>query len=466
MLLGEEIVTMPLNSNREGSKLWESCLQYISLRVKKHSFNTWFKRTEAYRENGALKIIVANQFVADWLSGHYGNLISEAISEVNGDPLEFEFRSEQNGDGPPQTEIEFRAVPESRPKPRIDQWGQSMAENLNGRYSFDNMVVGDFNQFAHAAAMAVAEAPGTTNYNPLFIYGGTGLGKTHLAQAIGRFVTSNHDGKRVMYASSEKFTSDFIRSLSDGTISSFASKYRSVDVLLIDDIQFFSGKESTQEQFFHTFNDLYHAGKQIVLTSDRHPKDTKGLEERLLSRFASGLIADLQIPDLETRVAILRHKTELEKAEIPEDVLYFIADHVNSNIRELEGCLTRLMAFASLEKAEIDLEFAHRVLGREIIKKRKDLTIPMIQKETSGVFHVDQELLVSRKKTSQIVLARQVAMFLSRKHTDFSLKSIGEAFGGRDHSTVIHACDIVEKRINEDITIRDKIETISSRLLN
>lgn len=459
-------MTMPSSNNRESSKLWDSCLQYISLRVKQHSFNTWFKHTEAYRENGSLKIQVANQFVADWLNGHYGSLISEAISEVNGNSLDFEFQSEQDDSGDPQTEIEFRAVPDSLPEPVIEQEGDSIAENLNRRYSFDNMVVGDFNQFAHAAAKAVAESPGTTNYNPLFIYGGTGLGKTHLAQAIGRYVTSNLKCKRVMYASSEKFTSDFIRSLSDGTISSFASKYRSVDVLLIDDIQFFSGKESTQEQFFHTFNDLYHAGKQIVLTSDRHPKDTKGLEERLLSRFASGLIADLQIPDLETRVAILRHKTEREKAEIPEDVLYFIADHVNSNIRELEGCLTRLMAFASLEKAEIDLEFAHRVLGREIIKKRKELTISMIQKETSGVFHIDQELLISRKKTSQIVLARQVAMYLSRKHTDFSLKSIGEAFGGRDHSTVIHACDLIEKRLGEDISIRDKVETISSKLLN
>ncbi len=457
---------MPSSKNRQGSDLWENCLQYISLRVKQHSFNTWFKHTDACHENSSLKIFVANQFVADWLKGHYGNLISEAISEVHGQSLDFEFSSEQNGNGDPQTEFEFQAVPCAIPEPVMGQKGESIAENLNGRYSFDNMVVGDFNQFAHAAAKAVAEAPGATSYNPLFIYGGTGLGKTHLAQAIGSYVTKNLKGKRVIYASSEKFTSDFIRSLSDGTISSFASKYRSVDVLLIDDIQFFSGKESTQEQFFHTFNDLYHAGKQIVLTSDRHPKDTKGLEERLLSRFASGLVADLQIPDLETRVAILRHKTETEKTEVPEDVLYFIADHINSNIRELEGCLTRLMAFASLEKTEIDLEFAHRVLGREIIKKRKELTIPTIQKETSAVFHIDQELLVSRKKTSQIALARQVAMYLCRKHTDFSLKSIGEAFGGRDHSTVIHAIDLIEKKLGEDITIRDKVETISSRLMN
>lgn len=448
------------------SQFWENCLQYISRRVKKHSFNTWFKHTRGCRENGTLNILVPNQFVADWLGGHYGTLIGEAITEVNGNRLEYIFKTNGNGNGQPQTEIEFHAPIQSEsmtPESAVPT-GMELV-NLNERYSFDNMVVGDFNQFAHAAALAVAEAPGKTNYNPLFIYGGTGLGKTHLAHAIGHFVTKSNSGKRVIYASSEKFTSDFIGSLSNGTISSFASKYRSVDVLLIDDIQFFSGKESTQEQFFHTFNDLYHSGKQIVLTSDRHPKETRGLEERLLSRFASGLIADLQIPDLETRVAILRHKVKEEEVSVPEDVLYFIADHVTNNIRELEGSLTRLIAYASMQQVDIDLEFAHKVLGRDIVKTRKDLTIPLIQKETSAVFHIDQELMLSRKKTSQIALARQVAMFLSRKHTDFSLKSIGEAFGGRDHSTVIHACDIIAKRASQDIQLKDRVDLISKKLL-
>ncbi len=460
-------MTLPLKNIQQSNPLWENCLQYISRRVKKHSFNTWFKHTTASRTNGSLEITVPNQFVADWLNGHYGTLINEAIGEIHGSPLDFVLLADHNGNGNGngQTEIEFYSIPETAMGIPPEPSASNGSNHFNERYSFDNLVVGSFNQFAHAAAKAVAEAPGQTNYNPLFIYGGTGLGKTHLAQAIGHYVQKNNPGKRVKYASSEKFTSDFISSLSNGTIATFASKYRSVDVLLIDDIQFFSGKESTQEQFFHTFNDLFHAGKQIVLTSDRHPKDTRGLEERLLSRFSSGLVADLQIPDMETRVAILRHRVIEEKAEVPEDVLYLIADHVTSNIRELEGCLTRLMAFASIEKVKIDLEMARRVLGREMVNKRKDLTIAMIQNEASSVFHVNVDMLVSRKKTSQIALARQVAMFLCRKHTDFSLKSIGEAFGGRDHSTVIHSCDTIEQRVKEDIGLKERVEVISERLL-
>jgi len=441
-------------------QLWDSCLKYISLRVKKQSYNTWFRPTYGKQpEQDRLNIIVPNQFVADWLDRHYSDLICEAISETNGRALDYKIETGLTPASIPQTEIDFRPRPAAPIASRSDG-------SLGDRYRFDNFVVGSFNQFAHAAAMAVAESPGETSYNPLFIYGGSGLGKTHLLQAIGHNILNNLQGKKILYASSEKFTSDFIAALSNGTAASFTAKYRNVDVLLIDDIQFFSRKESTQEQFFHTFNDLYHAGKQIVLTSDRHPKDTRGLEERLLSRFSSGLVADLQAPDLETRVAILRMRTDREKITVPDDVLYFIADNVTSNIRELEGHLNRLLAYASLEKVGIDLEFAQRVLGKDIFRPRKEITVAAIQKKTADFFKIEQVMMISKKKTSQVAQARQVAMFLTRKHTRLSLKSIGEAFGGRDHSTVIHACDLISKKIEEDLDLRLKVESLSSALLS
>jgi len=409
--------------------------------------------------DGRLKIVVPNQFVADWLSDRYSELINEAIKEVNGSPLDYSFDIMANEEIIPQTEIEFNR------KPAIRTRDGNNDNHFNERFRFDSFVVGNFNQFAHAAALAVAEAPSKTNYNPLLIYGGTGLGKTHLVQAIGHYIYENFPRKRVMYATSEKFTSDFINSISNGTIANFTSQYRNADILLIDDVQFFSAKESTQEQFFHTFNDLYQSGKQIVLTSDRHPKDIKGLEERLLSRFSSGLVADLQPPDLETRIAILRRRTERESISLPEDVLFFIADNVHTNIRELEGYLTRLLAYASLEKATIDMSFTSRVLGKEILRPRRELTVADIQRKTAEFFKIDLGMMTAKKKTAEIALARQVAMYLTRKHTSSSLKGIGDAFGGRDHSTVIHACDLFEKKIENDFEFREKINNIASILM-
>lgn len=441
-------------------RLWEGCLNYVSVRTKKSSYNTWFKHSKGLLEDdGRLKIVVPNQFVADWLSDRYSELINEAIKEVNGTPLDYSFDIMGNEEIIPQTEIEFHR------KPAIRVRDGNNDNHFNERFRFDSFVVGNFNQFAHAAALAVAEAPGKTNYNPLLIYGGTGLGKTHLVQAIGHYIYENFPRKRVMYATSEKFTSDFINSISNGTIANFTSQYRNADILLIDDVQFFSAKESTQEQFFHTFNDLHQSGKQIVLTSDRHPKDIKGLEERLLSRFSSGLVADLQPPDLETRIAILRRRTECESICLPEDVIFFIADNVHTNIRELEGYLTRLLAYASLEKAIVDMSFASRVLGKEILRPRRELTVADIQKKTAEFFKIDLCMMTAKKKTAEIALARQVAMYLTRKHTPSSLKGIGDAFGGRDHSTVIHACDLIEKKIENDFEFREKINNIASILM-
>lgn len=446
----------PANSK----KMWQGCLDYMARRVKRHSFSTWFKHTDAgYDENGDIKISVPNQFVADWLTDRYSDLIGEAIAELSGNNLKYYFAIVRPDIKENQTEMHFQAgsgtpVPQARPK-----------SIFNGRYRFDNFIVGKYNQFAHAAAAAVAEAPGKTKYNPLLIYGGTGLGKTHLAQAIGHFVHEEFPQKKAIYATSEKFTSDFINSISNKRISDFTSLYRSADVLLIDDIQFFSGKESTQEQFFHTFNDLFHSGKQIVMTSDRHPQDIKGLEERLLSRFSSGLVADLQPPDLETKIAILTMLTEREQVTLAEDVLYYIAGHVTSNIRELEGSLTRLLAYASLEREEITEDFAIRVLGQSLCKPKKEPGIKQIQKKTAEFFQVDSSSMTARKKTARIALARQVAMYLVRQHTSFSLKSIGQAFGGRDHSTVIHACEIIEGKIKNNSELKEKVDGLSTALV-
>ncbi len=451
-------------SNFDSCKLWTNCLDYVALRVNNHSFNTWFKHTRGSQlDDGSLKIIVPNRFVADWLSDRYADLIDEALIEINGTVLPYIFEIKSGNGNGGQTEIEFDSRPAAvRPvAPAVIHPSYA----LNGKYRFDNFVVGSSNQFAHAAALAVSEAPGKTNYNPLFIYGGTGLGKTHLLEAIGNAVKEKYPGKRIIYASSEKFTSDFINSLSNGTTLKFTSLYRTADLLLIDDTQFFSGKESTQEQFFHTFNDLYHSGRQIVLTSDRHPKDTKGLEERLLSRFASGLVADLQPPDLETRMAILRRRVEQDKASLPEDVLYFIANNVTTNIRELEGCLTRLIAYGSINKAEINLGFAQQVLGKDVFQVKKEITIRQVQKKTAEVFNIEPDAMTAKKKTAPIALARQVAMYLTRKHTSLSLKAIGEGFGGRDHSTVIHACELVARKIEEDSNFRRKVADLTHSLL-
>jgi chromosomal replication initiator protein len=337
---------------------------------------------------------------------------------------------------------------------------------LNHRYTFDNLVVGNFNQFSYAAAMAVAEAPGQTKYNPLYIYGGVGLGKTHLLQAIGHYIINDDPGKRVIYATSEKFTSDFINSISSNTTTNFINIYRNVDALLIDDTQFFAGKESTQEQFFHTFNTLYNVGKQIVLTSDRAPKDIKGMEERLLSRFSWGLVTDIQPPDLETRMAILQRKIESENIVIGEDVISFIANSVTSNIRELEGSLISLLASSSIRNEEINIEMARRVLSNTFRTRNRSISIDQIKKTVSDDFEVSIDLLSAKKKTQNIAQARQAAMYLSRTLTKKSLKAIGDEFGGRDHSTVIHACNLIEKRCLTDTDFRRRIDQITRNLTN
>ena len=434
----------------------------MARRIKEQSFNTWLKPTRGeLTQDETFKVSVANQFVADWIESHFRELVNEAFIEVLG--KEHDIVYVITGHSPVDDQAELNL--ESRLPTTKASSGRSVNHNLDHRYSFDSLVVGDFNQFVCAASMAVAEAPGMTKYNPLYIYGGTGLGKTHIAQAIGNKILEFFPDKRVMYATSEKFTSDFISAISDRSISNFTRLYRDVDALIIDDIQFFTGKEGTQEQFFHTFNTLYHTGKQIVLSSDRAPREIRGLEDRLLSRFSWGLVTDLQSPDLENRTAILYKKLETEGTVVPDDVVRYIASMVSTNIRELEGALIRVLAYASLTTVPVNLEMTKRVLSDSIVSQKRDLSISSIQEKTAAHFKYDVSMMTAKKKTAGIALARQVAMYLSRSLTDSSLKSIGSAFGGRDHSTVIHACDLISKRMSNDATFRDKIDKISATLL-
>ncbi len=445
-------------------QVWEKCLTEIEKKISPQSFCTWLKPTRAMEwDQGALLVAVPNNFVADWLSRHYDEMIHESLAELNSPAKTVAYRVRNNL---PDSII---TVPVNKaetllpvtPEPPS---GKLSPPPMNPRYTFDTFVVGESNEFSHAAALAVAESPGETRFNPLFIYGGVGLGKTHLAQAIGNLIATTRKNTRVLYATSEKFTNDFINSLSTNTTSEFTNLYRSVDVLLVDDIQFFSGKESTQVQFFHTFNTLHQNGKQIVLTSDRPPRDIRGLEERLLSRFQWGLVTDIQPPEFETRMAILKKKLEPEGVGIPDDVLAYIASNVRSNIRELEGSLIRLLAYASLCRQEIDLALAQDILKDTLAVKRRPITIEAIAGKVSHFFEVSEELLCSKKKTQEVVQARQVAMYLARTLTQMSLKAIGAYFNGRDHSTVIHSVNLIRGGIQEDPHLKHRVDSVVNSL--
>jgi chromosomal replication initiator protein len=334
---------------------------------------------------------------------------------------------------------------------------------LTPRFTFETFVVGNSNQFAHAASLSVAETP-AVRYNPLFIYGGVGLGKTHLMQGIGNELLASGKLERVCYMSAEQFMNQMIEALQFGKTLEFRNKYRRMDLLLIDDVQFLQGKDATQEEFFHTFNALYDAHKQIVVTSDRPPKEIPTLEERLVSRFEWGLVVDIQPPDLETRIAILQHKASRNSLQLPQDVVLFIAKNVKSNVRELEGSLIRLIAHSSLNGSDITIELAEEVLKNILSHETVRITVERIQQEVAQEYGVSVEGLKSKKRTKTLTVPRQVAMYLCRQHTDLPLVEIGQAFGGRDHTTVIHACDKVENEIKEDRTIRLRVEQLRERI--
>jgi chromosomal replication initiator protein len=336
--------------------------------------------------------------------------------------------------------------------------------SLNPRYAFENYIKGESNQFARAAALAVANNPGGTSFNPLFIYGGVGLGKTHLVHAIGNSLIQSGKTNRVLYVSSEKFTVDFVDAIQKDNISEFSTLYRNVDVLIVDDIQFFAGKEKTQDIFFHTFNTLYHSGKQIILSSDRPPKELKGLHERLISRFQWGLAAEIQSPDLETRMAILRKKSSDSGADLDHDVVQFIASNVTTNIRELEGCLISLLARASLDVRRIDLALAKEVVRSIVGELRSHLTVEEIQRTVCDHLRIPADLIRAKTRKQEVVNARQIAMYLTKELTNSSLKTIGLHFGGRDHSTVIHAYQTIEDSMKNDVKQRNLVHLLRSKL--
>ncbi len=442
--------------------LWNRTLQELEKKVSKPSFETWLKSTKAHSlKKHHLTVIAPNDFARDWLESHYSNLISETLYQVTGEELEVRFIIPQV-----EAEEEFDYPPAKKAKAMQDEPNNIPQSMLNPKYTFDTFVIGSGNRFAHAASLAVAEAPAKA-YNPLFIYGGVGLGKTHLMHAIGHYVIEHNPNAKVVYLSSEKFTNEFINSIRDNKAVDFRNKYRNVDVLLIDDIQFLAGKEQTQEEFFHTFNALHEESKQIVISSDRPPKEIPTLEDRLRSRFEWGLITDITPPDLETRIAILRKKAKAEGLDIPNEVMLYIANQIDSNIRELEGALIRVVAYSSLINKDINADLAAEALKHIIPNaKPKIITIQEIQKAVGQLFQVKLEDFKAKKRTKSVAFPRQIAMYLSRELTDSSLPKIGEEFGGRDHTTVIHAHEKISKLVKVDTQLQKQLDEVRNILKN
>ena len=465
--------------------VWQLCLQKIQSQVTSLSFKTWFQPIIPLKLVGKeLTVQVPSQFFYDWVDQHYNALIRETITTVLGqdaklyysiaaeeaehgaamalDPMMAEQLHASSHEAQPVTP---QPQPFFPPRAAFRQAEQPIAQsNLNPRYTFENFIKGDSNQLARAAALAVANNPGGTSFNPLVIYGGTGLGKTHLMHALGNHAISLAKAKRVVYVSSEKFTIEFVEAIQSDRVNEFSYFYRSVDLLIVDDIQFFSGKEKTQDNFFHTFNTLYQVGKQIVLSSDVPPKELRGLDERLISRFQSGLTADIQPPDLETRIAILRKKSEDNSFELPQDVVDFIASNVTSNIRELEGCLISLIARSSLDNREITVDLAKEVLRMVVNESKSPINIDQIQRIVCEFYDIPEDLLRAKTRKQEVVSARQVAMYLAKELTNSSLKTIGLHFGGRDHSTVIHSCQTIQDRLNSDSLFRQNIDQLRRRI--
>ena len=432
------------------TNIWDEILSRVQAKVNRHSFYTWFKPTAFVADDGrAVTVKVPNALFKDWITKHYSGVIAEALEEVQRSDALVNFVASGTAEAeppapPPAALVEDPVLIESLPPV-----APTSAAGLNPRYTFDTFIVGSSNQFAHAACRAVAEAP-SRSYNPLFIYGGVGLGKTHLMHAIGHYVLQHDRSLVLTYISSERFMNEMINAVRYDRLIDFRERYRSVDVLLVDDVQFLSGKEGTQNEFFHTFNALYDSQKQIVLSSDCPPHEIEQLEERLRSRFEWGLIADIQPPDLETKVAILKKKAEAEAVPLPDSVAIYIAGRIKSNIRELEGSLIRLIAYASLTGREISTELAQDVLRNVKDHEEKAITIDHIQKFISDYYQLKLADLKSRNNSKSIAMPRQIAMYLCKALTHASLPEIGRSFGGKHHSTVIHSIRKVEQLRKND----------------
>ena len=449
------------------SKLWQDTLGQLEARLNPQHFATWIKPLRLVRIDRDLVVLeVTNRFVLDWVRDNYAKLIQQVLAELSAVSYRLQIDVAGQDKDPGKTQQRLRSVSKDAPLRQSEVIPQNEGQadiNLNRKYTFEEFVAGSSNQFAFAAAMAVANNPATT-YNPLFIYGGVGLGKTHLVNAIGNAILKKSSSTRVCYYTSEKFTNELINSIRYNRMDEFHKKFRSMDILLIDDIQFIAGKERTQEEFFHTFNTLYESHKQIVVTSDKFPKEIPGLEERLRSRFEWGLIADIQPPDVETKQAILKMKAEQNKIYLPEEVALFLANASCSNVRELEGYLVRLGAYASLTSTPINLETARKVLKDILVERSRELSIEDIIKKVSSHFNIKVTDLKSPKRLKAVVLPRQVAMYLARQLTSSSYPEIGERFGGKDHSTIIHAIRKVERMMEENYQLRQTVETLRQTL--
>ncbi|HVO74695.1 MAG TPA: chromosomal replication initiator protein DnaA [Ignavibacteriaceae bacterium] len=441
---------------------WKECLKTIKENVTQMTFNTWFLPIKPFElNNSVLKIQLPSQFFWEWIDEHYNTLINRTIRQVLGENAKLAYIiSEENEPEEPEALNNEEKIKE----PELSQPKKDFETFLNPRYTFNNFIKGEGNQLARAAAFAISESPGETTFNPLFIYGGVGLGKTHLIQAVGNKIVASWPAKRVIYLSSDNFTVEFVESIQSNRVNEFSSFYRSMDVLIIDDIQFLIGKEKTQDHFFHIFNTLHQASKQVILSSDRPPKDLNGLDDRLISRFQWGLTADIQPPDLETRIAILKRKADDYGMAISIEIIEYIASNITSNIRELEGCLIKLLANASLNSKDINLDLTKKIV-REIATDRKvNVTIENITKIVCAYLNVDENKLRDKTRKKEIVLARQLAMYLSKELTKSSLKTIGLHFGGRDHSTVIHACTSIEDDISKDPSLNELVLQLKNQI--
>ena len=445
--------------------LWENVLAEIKPGLTRLVFDTWIKTLIPLKITDNEFIIGApKSFVKEWVQEHYHAKISDAVAKASGKKLTVIIKNLD------LNEEENTPLKTSLPKPKETKQNiipafstEQLDSSLNKKYTFENFVIGNSNRFSHAASLAVTEAPGKV-YNPLFIYGGVGLGKTHLMHAIGHKIKENNPDSKVLYISSENFTNELINTLRAGNMEKFRQKYRTIDCILIDDIQFLAKKERTQEEFFHTFNTLYDANKQIVISSDRPPKEIPTLEERLRSRFEWGLTTDVQPPDVETRIAILKNRAAHDNTEIPNDVIVFIASKIENNIRELEGALLRVIAYSSLNKSPVTMDTAVQALKNIInVSFKKPITIEKIQDIVANYYKIKKEDLLAKKRTKNIVYPRQISMYLCRELTDYSLPKIGELFN-RDHTTVIHSIEKISNEIKKDENLKNEIEFLTQKL--
>ncbi len=459
---------MSFNKNQL-EEIWKKSLEKIKEQISNPSFKTWFSDTEPVEvtSDNIIHFKVPNEFIQEWISSHYNSLIAETLSEISGEEVEVKFLTPEELEKM-QTNEPDKGQSEQENEGKIiqDVDNNQLKNGLNEKYTFDTFVVGNSNRFAHAASLAVAEAPAKA-YNPLFIYGEVGLGKTHLMQAIAHFILDHNPKQKVVYVSSETFTNELINAIKDDKTVDFRNKYRNIDILLVDDIQFLAGKERTQEEFFHTFNALHEANRQLIISSDRPPKEIPTLEERLRSRFEWGLITDIQKPDLETRIAILRKKADLENLEIPNEVIIYIANKIQSNIRELEGALIKVIAYSELVDRDVDLELAQEALKDLVTEKSEEeveLNIAAIKKVVAEHYNITLEEMDSKRRTQNIVLPRQVAMYLARELTDSSLPTIGEEFGDRDHTTVMYAHNKIADRKEEENEFEQTLEKLQQKL--